>query len=341
MVRISNSQKFLLSVFFTSATVSVLASPVRDLSSTQSTNWLILTATCAFVALAVNKSFGNPANKLVKGLMLLGIFDSVMVVFGVISQGKSIFSGTSQQSYLFEYYLQDALYISLAGVLFFATSTLASSMKMRILAITATVFIFISLVILASRGGILAFLGGISFYLVVTLGRTKSTRALYVWALTGIAVAFLFQFTPAGQNVIERFLGTTDVEVWNSARRSNFQELAWQIAVSNPLGIGWNGFTAFTSQYLNESVRSAHSMLLSLCLDVGLLGAIAYLGLVSKSILVSFRKQVSTTTVMVGSVVFAYFLVGLNDSPHVLPVSLGASLFLLLIPGEAYDDSAA
>ena len=334
------SQVVLLLALFVSGTIALLTSPVRD-NFSQGLNWLLLSFICVVLTIIVRYQFLNPAWSIISGLMLLGFGDAIYVLFSLISNGQIIFSSTNQRPFLFEYYLQDAFVCALSGIAFFFFAAIAKSKQKQFGLFFMGLACVSALVILASRGALVSFLAGTAFTLIMLARRGQISRTIIFWASTIYGALALFLLTPAGNQLIQRFQAVSNSEVYNQVRRANFQQLALAFLVDHPLGLGWNAFSAITANAYSEAVRSTHSMYFSLGLDLGWVGAISYLVMLLIMIKKSFGNQISLEIAVLGSIAIAYLVEGLNDSPHVLPISLGWSLFFMVLYNGRVDEKEA
>ncbi len=332
--KIGRSQLLGLSAFFLSALIAVISSPLGDANFAQGLNWLLLTGGCVFLAYFVKRSFSDPTDALLKGLVLLGVFDSIVVLVSIAVEQGGFLSSTRQKSYLFEYYLQDAFFCSLAAIICFSAAAWNKTGRERAWLISGGVLCLAAMIVLASRGALLGFVAGLAFTLIILAKRGRGARAYVSWIFGISGLLSVFLMTPAGNQVLSRVQATDSSEIVNSLRRFAFQNLAYATALENPLGLGWNGFASITSSALSEPVRSAHSMYLSLILDLGLLGAIAYLTLIFSVLKRSLSGNMPPKSIFLGSLMVAYLAVGFNDSPHVLPIGMGISLIILLTFSE-------
>ena len=332
-VHFEKFQILLLVLLFVSAIVAVIFSPLAGENGSQAWNWILLTSLCLGLAILVKRSFGNPSAPLLNGFMILGLLDAIIILSSIALERGSIFSATSQKAFLFEYYLQDAFYCALAGVLFFSSAIWVTGRLRRFLFFFAGSLCGVALLLLSSRGAILAFGAGLLFSLIALSRKGLVTRAISSVSFVLVSLVVLMLFTPAGNQVVQRFQFYGDKEAFNQVRRANFQTLAISTASQNPLGLGWNGFSAITSNSLSEAVRSTHNMYLSLCLDIGWVGAIAYLAIIFIILKRALNPLAPLGNILVASVLVAYLSEGLNDSPFVLPVSMGYSLLLLALYG--------
>ena len=119
---------------------------------------------------------------------------------------------------------------------------------------------------------------GSRFYAVASV---VSVVAVCIWvrgirfaALTAALGAGLFLlWTSRLSNLrsVTRLLsdGFTSSDSFGEYRRGVIQSLAWDIVGSHPLGVGWGGFTAFTSGTLFEQISSSHNMYSGILLDFG------------------------------------------------------------------------
>jgi len=332
-VQFERFQVLFLVLFFVSALFAAIFSPVANENGSQAWNWILLTSLCMALAVFVKRSFVSSLTPLLNGLMLLGGFDAIFIFTSIALERGSIFSATTQRAFLFEYYLQDAFYCALAGILFLSSATLELQRRRRNLLIISGALCAGAMILLASRGAILAFAAGLIFGFIALLRKGLVTKSISYVAIVLVGLVLVFLFTPAGNQVVQRFQVYGDAEALNQVRRANFQTLALSTVSQNPFGLGWNGFSTITSNSLTEAVRSTHNMYLSLCLDIGWIGALSYLLIILVILKHGLSTRAPNSNILVASLLVAYLIEGLNDSPHVLPVSMGANLLLLVLYG--------
>ena len=158
-----------------------------------------------------------------------------------------------------------------------------------------------ALVLINSRGSFLAVVGGGGFYmyqLYFSKARIKYQRlgviAVAIFGLSGALyiaddgfITRMYSITGDAKSLDE-----TKSEQQSGATRIEFWKAAWELAKDHPLGVGTRGFEFYAPKYIPQDVntgrsrnRSVHSTWFEALSEVGYLGLIFFVSMITTSLL--------------------------------------------------------
>lgn len=164
-----------------------------------------------------------------------------------------------------------------------------------------------------SRGGWMAFLFTL-FVGVLAMGKAKLRWFFVVLCLAFSAVVF---FNPVFRSrVTAPFVGED-----SSIYRLYMAKTSWNMIKAQPIfGMGLLGYGNNFSEYKFDSklghYKYPHNLLLTLWVELGLLGVLSFFGIVLYFILRAFQKEGSVKVMAVGLFLFAILVHGLVDVPY-------------------------
>lgn len=145
------------------------------------------------------------------------------------------------------------------------------------LAVPGVLIAGVALVLIASRGPILAAAAGLACWLL--LGGRLTSRS--VSGVLILLVAVMIGIRSASEGVLDRL-------VFEDSARAYLWSTAWDAFLNHPLmGLGWAGFSEFTTSGLNYP----HNIVLETLSELGLTGLLILLALGAATLVSAFRAR--------------------------------------------------
>lgn len=314
-----------------------------------------------FIFLAVSIVLLDSASRLRRLVTVLTIFGSAYAFFAIIQSFLSpdkIFGiyerpfaatfGSFVSRNNFAAYIEMAASLPL-GLLFAG----AVSKDKRLLYITAIALMGISLLLSGSRGGLVAFLAGIVFLLILSVGaKRRGSMALKISLTLLLVVAIVGGGVFIGQETTLTRITETEEAKELTTNRAHIWRVTTEVIANNlPLGTGLGAFgvsfTRFDTHSGLERVEQAHNDYLQAMADAGIVGlglGLLFLYFLFRAGLDAIRtKNTFRRGIAIGALtgIFAVLVHSIFD--FVLHTTAISVLFLILIAllvasRSRYDD---
>jgi hypothetical protein len=164
----------------------------------------------------------------------------------------------------------------------------------KFLCVVAGGFITNGLILINSRGAMLAGIAGIGYFMFYMFFSNYKIKYQKTFAITLVIIGLSGLAAILDESTINRFnsVFTTEVntEQENGKTRTIFWKAAWDLSLDHPLGLGFKGFNHYSDMYIPESVntgasraRTVHSTWFEGLTEVGFIGMFCFILMLTSS----------------------------------------------------------